>query len=90
YVIWSKIERRSFRNNTLEADEALNGNMEGINRFGVRSTLSYSYSITPKWRVGLNLGMRLSTTFQSDFLIKENNRFPIDGQLYLRRTLLWR
>lgn len=90
YVIWSKVERKSFRNNTLEADKTLGGNMEALNRVGVRPTIGYSYSITPRWKVGVNFGMRLKPAFNEEFIIKENSKFPIDGQLYLRRSLLWR
>lgn len=62
------------------------GYMDGLKRFGIKPTFGYSYSITPSLELGLNLGMQLMPQVNADYLDGENNKLPIDGQLYLRKS----
>ena len=63
------------------------GFTDGINRFGLKPTLGYSFMLNEKWNTGINLGVQTMETFKEDFITKDNNRFPIDGQIYIRRNI---
>jgi len=55
-------------------------------RFGVKPTLGYSYRIN-NWTIGANVGVQLMQSVNEDLINGFNNQFPIDGQIYLRRTI---
>ncbi|MCR9171774.1 MAG: hypothetical protein NXI10_04730 [bacterium] len=64
------------------------GYLSSMNRFGLRPTLGYAYAFPGNWSLGLSLGTELVPTFKDEYLLETNNRvLPIDGQLYLRKTL---
>lgn len=63
------------------------GFTDGINRFGLKPTFGYSFMLNEKWNTGINLGVQTMETFKEDFITKDNNRFPIDGQIYIRRNI---
>ena len=63
------------------------GFTEGMNRFGLKSTIGYAYSFAPSWTVGVNLGLQMRSTFEKDFLGNSASKLPVDGQIYLRKTI---
>lgn len=63
------------------------GFTEGMNRFGLKSTIGYAYSVAPSWTAGVNLGLQMRSTFEKDFLGNSASKLPIDGQIYIRKTL---
>lgn len=66
------------------------GHVNGLNRFGIKPMLGYSFDITNSLKVGLNVGVEMMPKIQEGFLVGSNNRFPIDGQIYLRHSLKFR
>lgn len=68
----------------------LNGDIEGLEVFGLKPMIGYAYHFAPQWTVGMNLGVQLRQPLNEEYIDKQNNLFPIDGQLYLRRTISFR
>ena len=68
-------------------EEEINGeNVRALMRFGVKPTLGYSYRIN-NWTIGANVGVQLMQSVNEDLIDGFNNQFPVDGQIYLRRTI---
>ena len=66
------------------------GHVNGLNRFGIKPMIGYSVDITNSLKVGINIGVEMMPKIQDGFLVGSNNRFPIDGQIYLRHSLKFR
>jgi hypothetical protein len=79
----------SYGLDVLEINEDRNvyGYMDGLRRFGIRPTFGYSFSLTPTMELGLNVGTQLMPQVNDEFLDGENNKLPIDGQIYFRKSL---
>ena len=68
-------------------EEEINGeNVRALMRIGVKPTFGYSYRIN-NWTVGANVGIQLMQSVNEDLIDGFNNQLPIDGQIYLRRTI---
>ncbi len=87
YVMGTKVGVSSSVNETMDERKTYYGNMDGINRFGIKPTLGYAFDLCPSLKVGVNIGVQLMPMIQEDYLIGKNNRLPIDGQLYIRKSL---
>lgn len=90
-LIGAKINFQSYDGEELTRSEdvnALAGDLKyfGLTRFGLKPTLGYSYHIN-KWTIGANVGVQLMQTVNEEYINGFNNRFPVDGQIYLRRTI---
>ncbi len=87
FVIGTKVAVVQSVNDEKTIDGNEYGYVDGLNRFGIKPTLGYSFDITPSLKIGLNVGVELMTKIQEGYLVGSNNRFPIDGQLYLRKSI---
>lgn len=63
------------------------GFTEGMYRFGLKPQLGYSYSFGKGIDVGVNFGVQLMPMVNEEFINGENNKLPIDGQLYIRKCI---
>jgi hypothetical protein len=75
---------------TLASNEerrSVYGFMEGIKQWGVKPSVGYAYTFPRDWTVGMTVGTEILPSINEDFINGVNNRLPIDGQLYLRKTL---
>jgi hypothetical protein len=50
-------------------------------------TLGYSFNVSDKTQIGARLNIQLLQQLQSNRFIGTPVNFPIDGQIYLKRTL---
>jgi hypothetical protein len=66
------------------------GYTEGLNRFGLKATLGYSFDFKGGVTLGANIGTRLLKSVDENYLNGMNNMLPIDGQIYIRKTLNFR
>ena len=87
YVMGTKVGVSSSVNETLDERKTYYGNMDGINRFGIKPTLGYAFDLCPSLKIGVNIGVQLMPMIQEDYLIGKNSMLPIDGQLYIRKSL---
>ena len=87
FVIGTKVAVVQSVNDEKTIDGNEYGYVDGLNRFGIKPTLGYSFEVTPSLKIGLNLGVELMSKIQEGYLVGSNNRFPIDGQLYLRKSI---
>ena len=87
YVMGTKVGVSSSVNETMDERKTYYGNMDGINCFGIKPTLGYAFDLCPSLKVEVNIGVQLMPMIQEDYLIGKNNRLPIDGQLYIRKSL---
>lgn len=81
----------------LKHIQSLDGNYESynsgysdvsfFNRFGLLPTLGYSFNVSDKTQIGARLNVQLLQQLQSNRFIGTPLNFPIDGQIYLKRTL---
>jgi len=81
----------------LKHSQSLDGNFESynsgysdvsfFNRFGLLPTLGYSFNVSDKTQIGARLNIQLLQQLQSNRFIGTPVNFPIDGQIYLKRTL---
>lgn len=85
-LIGAKVKHQSFENEELTRSEELYGLAGGLTRYGLKPTFGYSYHMN-KWTIGANIGVQLMQSIDEDFIDGFNNRFPVDGQIYLRRTI---
>ena len=58
-----------------------------FNRFGLLPSLGYSFHINEKTQIGVRMNIQLLQQIQSKRFIGSPLNFPIDGQIYLKRTL---
>jgi hypothetical protein len=58
-----------------------------FNRFGLLPSLGYSFHINEKTQIGVRMNVQLLQQIQSKRFIGSPLNFPIDGQIYLKRTL---
>ena len=58
-----------------------------FNRFGLLPSLGYSFHINEKTQIGIRMNIQLLQQIQSKRFIGAPLNFPIDGQIYLKRTL---
>ena len=73
-----------------EADfvqEKYYGYFDGINRLGVKPMIGYTYKFGSGLSIGINAGVQLMPLVKNDFVNGVSNKFPIDGQLILKKTL---
>lgn len=87
FVVGAKIDHQSFEGENLTRSERIYGMAGGLQRFGVKPMIGYSFHFQQKWTIGVNLGVQLMQAVNEDFINGFNNPFPIDGQIYLRRTI---
>jgi hypothetical protein len=73
-----------------ETTSGINAEMLGIQRWGMKPTFGYAYRFSSNWTLGLNVGVELLQSIDETFITGINNRLPLDGQLYLRKTLNFR
>lgn len=87
YVVGTKVGISSSVNEKTEERGTYYGNMDGINRFGVKPFLGYAFDLSPSLKLGMNVGVQLMPMVQDGYLVGGNNNLPIDGQLYIRKSL---
>ncbi len=87
FIIGTKVAVAETVNNEKKIERNEYGYVDGLNRFGIKPTLGYSFDVTPSFKIGLNVGVELMSKIQEGYLVGSNNRFPIDGQLYLRKSI---
>lgn len=85
-VIGAKITHQSFVDEEMTRSEDILGLAGGLKRFGLKPTIGYSYRMN-KWTIGANIGVQLMQSVNEEYINGFNNFFPIDGQIYLRRTI---
>jgi hypothetical protein len=86
----AELSMTSGQGQTLASNEerrSVYGFMEGIQQWGVKPSVGYAYTFPRDWTVGMTVGTEILPSINEDFINGVNNRLPIDGQLYLRKTL---
>ena len=58
----------------------------GLKIFGLKPTVGYAYRMN-QWMIGANIGVQLMQSVEEQYIKGMNNPFPIDGQIYIRRTI---
>lgn len=72
---------------TSESRQGQYGYLGALQLWGVKPTIGYAYHLPSNWSIGLNIGTELMPSINEEFISGVNNRLPLDGQLYIRRTL---
>jgi len=72
---------------TSESRQGQYGYLAALQLWGLKPTIGYSYNLPSSWSIGLNIGTELRTSINEEFISGVNNRLPLDGQLYIRKTL---
>jgi hypothetical protein len=85
-VIGAKYQESAFENEQLTRREETIGFTDGLKRLGVKPTIGYAYHMN-KWTIGGSIGVQLLQTVNDAKMNGTNNLSPIDGQVYLRRTI---
>lgn len=86
FVIGSKYQETSFKNGELSRSSETYGFTDDLKRFNVKSTIGYAYHLN-QWTIGGNVGVQLMQSVYGEEMNVTNRRLPIDGQVYLRRTI---
>ncbi|XOV67013.1 MAG: hypothetical protein ACFHU9_15415 [Fluviicola sp.] len=74
----------------VESNESYRGQfgyLKALQLWGIKPTIGYAYNFPSNWSLGLNLGTELMPSINEGFISGVNNRLPLDGQLYIRKTL---
>lgn len=66
------------------------GYMDGLKRLGIKPMIGYSYNLRPDMTLGMNMGVQLMPMVNEEYIDGVNNKFPIDAQLYFRKTINFR
>lgn len=66
------------------------GYMEGVNRFGIRPSIGYLLKLNKGFSVGLNVGTELLPVLNESNINGVNKRYPLDGQLFIRKSISFR
>lgn len=85
-LLGAKVQHTVYDNEEMVRSEKLFGLAGGLERFGMRPTIGYAYRMK-NWTVGANVGVQLLQSVNEEYINGFNNRFPIDGQIYLRRSI---
>lgn len=70
--------------------EVVYGHMEGVNRFGIRPSIGYLFKWNKGFAIGLNIGTELLPVLNESNINGVNKRYPVDGQLFIRKTISFR
>lgn len=73
----------------LESEKQVYSFTGGLNRFGLKPSLTYAYHIKPTLELGLSVGAQMYSRIDSDYLKGQTRNFVFDGQLYLRQVITW-
>lgn len=90
FVMNTKVGFTMHDENIKEDRQVTYGHMEGINRFGLKTTLGYSVDLRGGLVLGANIGGRVLNSVNAEYLDGKNNPFPIDGQIYIRKLIRFR
>ena len=87
FVVGSKVRDRRVINEILVHDIQGYGYMDGLKRFGLKPQIGYAYKCKRGFTLGANLGIQTQEALNEDYINGENNRFPLDGQIYFRKSI---
>lgn len=86
-VVGGQTKFQAFENNQLLRTSTINGLVDGgLMRVGVKPTFGFAFRVN-QWTIGANVGIQLMESVNEEYIDGFNNQFPVDGQLYLRRTI---
>ncbi|MDG1331071.1 MAG: hypothetical protein P8P74_01995 [Crocinitomicaceae bacterium] len=95
FIVGAQTQKHVFEDEQFLRREQINGLIEeeiggqsisALMRFGLKPTVGYSYRFN-SWTIGANVGVQLMQSVNEDLIDGYNNQLPIDGQIYLRRTI---
>ena len=87
YVVGTKVGMRMQENESEFVQEKHYGYLEGINRLGLKPMIGYAYKFGAGLSLGINLGVQLTPLVMDEYVNGMSNKFPIDGQLILKKSL---
>lgn len=90
YVLGTKVGVTMMEEEVQTDRQTVYGHYVGINRFGIKPTLGYSYELPRNVTIGLNIGVQTMNAVDEQFIDGVNRTLPIDGQLFLRKTINFR
>ncbi|MFA7272652.1 MAG: hypothetical protein WC044_02230 [Crocinitomicaceae bacterium] len=86
YLLGTKLNYSYFENDNLKRDELRFGNTEGWKTFGLKTNIGYGYNLFPSTTIGANFQVQLINQLEKNW-VNNINRYPISGQLFIRRTI---
>jgi len=89
YIVGTKVGYRE-EDETHENNENYFGLTKGIQLFGIKPMLGYTYLLKQDFSIGVNIGMQLMPLIDENFVVGLNRSFPIDGQIFIRKTIHFR
>lgn len=84
----TKIHYESVSNNEIVISNTSYGNYVGTSSFGLKTSIGYLYKITPTVQVGGNIQVQLIKQTTNDFFNGYQRHLPINGQLFIRKSLV--
>lgn len=87
FVVGTKVGLVETVNDEKTIDRNEYGYIDGLYRFGIKPTVGYSFDITNSLKIGVNVGVEMMPKIRDGYLTGKSNKFPIDGQLYLRKSI---
>ena len=87
YILGTKINVREDDIYGASTVETHYGFTEGLNRFGLKPMLGYTYQFRHGLSLGMNIGVQVQPLVYEKFINGENNTLPVDVQIFLRKTL---
>jgi hypothetical protein len=87
FIVGSKVGYNALDNYDNEERTLVYGYMDGLSRLGIKPMIGYAFNVTPGFVVGLNLSAQVMNSVNEDYIDGVNNTLPIDGQIFLRKTI---
>lgn len=85
--LFSRLRRTEHLDGMQTADRSGVAKVDLFSKIGLEPTLGYAYAVNENMKIGVRVGMNVIQPIQSDRFIGSPAKSPINGQVYLMRTI---
>lgn len=90
YVMGTKVGVTLMEEEVQMDRQTVYGHFTGINRFGLKPSIGYSYDLPRNYTLGFNIGIQTMNVVDEQFINGVNRTLPVDGQIFLRKSINFR
>lgn len=87
FLIATRLNYAITQDQFTEHHNSVYGFRDGLKIFSLKPSLRYSYQILPKWQLGMSLQIQALSTINTNIFIGELSKHPLNGQIFIRRTI---
>ncbi len=87
FLLGSKISYENRTNDVVTASSTLFGYRKGLTNFGLKPTIGYLFKISNSLQIGANVQVQLFSPLQDELFLGVKNKMPVNGQIYIRKSI---